>query len=79
MNPHQYKELEPVNSQVCEQKFRYNLFVLFSCTIPKIFSYTNHFKNAKAMNEEHFRFYWLYILDLKNLLIEKKLGKVRIW
>lgn len=60
MNPHQYKELEPVNSQVCEQKF----------------SYTNHFKNCKAMNEEHFRFYWLYILDLKNLLIEKKLGQV---
>ena len=30
------------------------------------------------MNEEHFRFYWLYILDLKNLLIEKKLGQVYI-
>lgn len=40
------------------------------------FSYTNHFKNCKAMNEEHFRFYWLYILDLKNLLIEKQLGQV---
>ena len=60
MNPHHFKELEPVNSQVCEQKF----------------SYTNHFKNCKAMNEEHFKFYWLYILDLKNLLIEKKLGQV---
>ena len=31
------------------------------------------------MNEEHFRFYWLYILDLKNLLIEKKLGQVIIF
>ena len=28
------------------------------------------------MNEEHFKFYWLYILDLKNLMVEKKLGQV---
>ena len=41
-----------------------------------ICSYTNHFKNCKAMNEEHFKFYWLYILDLKNLMVEKKLGQV---
>ena len=28
---------------------------------------------------EHFRLYWLYILDLKNLLIEKKLHVVKVY
>ena len=55
------------------------MFTLFLYNCTDLFSYTNHFKNAKAMNEEHFRFYWLYILDLKNLLIEKKLGQVLIF
>ena len=63
MNPNSYPELKDVNSQVCEQKF----------------SYTNHFKNVKSMNHERYRFYWLYIMDLKNLYIEKKLGKVSLY
>ena len=44
------------NTPVCEQTF----------------SWLNKFKNIKSMNEAHFKLFMLYILDLHNLHIEKK-------
>jgi len=48
--PHQYPELKPVNSVVCEQQFR--------CS--------NNKTNVKSMNQERFNHYWLYVIDLHN-------------
>ena len=53
-NPHNFPELGPVNSVVCEQTF----------------SYTNHYTNLKVMNEPWYNFFWLYILDLNKNLVE---------
>ena len=50
-NPNKYPELEAVNSSVCEQ----------------CFSWSNHYKNCKAMSSDKFASYWLYILDLHNM------------
>ena len=53
-NPHNFPELGPVNSVVCEQTF----------------SYTNHYTNLKVMNGPRYNFFWLYILDLHNHYVE---------
>jgi hypothetical protein len=60
MDPKQYEDLKDVNSVVCEQSF----------------SWSNHMANVKAMNEERFSHYWLYILDLHNHHVEKNLENV---
>ena len=60
MDPYKYKDLEMVNSVVCEQSF----------------SWSNHMANVKAMNEERFSHYWLYVLDLHNHHVEKNLENV---
>ena len=57
MNPNVYDDLKEVNSVVCEQSF----------------SWSNHMSNVKAMNEERFSHYWLYVLDLHNHHVEKNL------
>ena len=48
------------NTPVCEQTF----------------SWLNKFKNIKTMNEAHFKLFLLYILDLHNLHITKKVDLV---
>ena len=53
-NPHNFPELGPVNSVVCEQTF----------------SYTNHYTNLKVMNGPRYNFFWVYILDLHNHYVE---------
>ena len=45
------------NTPVCEQTF----------------SWLNKFRNIKGMNESHFKLFILYVLDLHNLHIEKKI------
>ena len=56
-NPQDVKHLVGVNTPICEQ----------------LFSSINKFTNAKAMNEAHFFIFFLYIFDLHNLQIEKRL------
>ena len=46
--------METVNSAACEQAFKW----------------LNEFKSLKSMNESHFKFFLLYIIDLHNLHIE---------
>ena len=53
-NPHNFLELGPVKSVVCEHTF----------------SYTNHYTNLKVMNGPRYNFFWLYILDLHNNYVE---------
>ena len=53
-NPHDFPELKPVNSVICEQTF----------------SYTNHYSNMKVINGPRYNFFWLYILDLHNHYVE---------
>ena len=53
-NLHNFLELKPVNSVVCEQTFKY----------------TNHYTNLKVMNCPRYNFFWLYILDLHNHYVE---------
>ena len=57
MDPYKYEDLKSVNTVVCEQQF----------------SWSNHMANVKAMNEERFSHYWLYVLDLHNHHVEKNL------
>ena len=59
-NPSDVKHLDGVNTPICEQ----------------LFSAINKFTNAKSMNEAHFFMLFLYIFDLHNLNIEKKLRSV---
>ena len=59
-NPQDVRHLDGVNTPVCEQ----------------LFSAINKYTNAKAMNEAHFFLFFLYIFDLHNLDIEKKLRSV---
>ena len=54
MTPHNFPELKPVNSIVCEQTF----------------NYTNYYSNLKAMNGLRYDYFWLYILDLHNNYVE---------
>ena len=48
--------IDVVNSPACEQAFKW----------------INRFKNLKTMNEAHFKFFLLYMIDLHNLHIENK-------
>ena len=52
--------ISKINSPACEQAF----------------TWINRFKNLKTMNEGRFKFFLLYMLDLHNLHIEKKVQKV---
>ena len=53
-DPFKVKDLENVNTEICEQLFR------------KVNSHTN----CKSMNEARYFLFWLYQLDLHNLDIE---------
>lgn len=55
-DPNAIKELDGVNTPVCEQTF----------------SWLNKFHNCRNMNEARFFFYFLYLIDLRNLDKEKK-------
>ena len=59
-NPNKFPDLAEVNSVVCEQ----------------CFSWSNHFKNVKAMSSERFAHYWNYIFDLHNYFITNSLHHV---
>ena len=48
--------MDSSNTPVCEQTF----------------SWLNKFRNLKTMNEAHFKLFILYVIDLHNLHIEKK-------
>jgi hypothetical protein len=52
--------ISEVNSPACEQAFKW----------------INKFKNIKSMNESHFKFFLLYVIDLHNLHIEGKVATV---
>ena len=56
-NPRNVPELKKVNTVICEQTFKW----------------LNNYKSVKSMNEPHFFFTTLYMVDLHNLHIEKKL------
>ena len=51
--------IEKLNSPACEQAFKW----------------LNEFKNIKSMNEPRFKFYLLYMIDLRNMHIE---GQVQV-
>ena len=53
-------KIEKLNSPACEQAFKW----------------INAFKNMKTMNEAHFKFFLLYMIDLHNLHIENNLSRV---
>ena len=53
-DPNKVKELEGVNTEVCEQ----------------LFNKVNSHSNCKSMNESRYFLFWLYNLDLHNLDIE---------
>ena len=57
-DPNSIKELEGVNTPVCEQTF----------------SWLNKFRNCRNMNEARFFFFFLYLIDLRNLDKEKKVN-----
>ena len=61
MNPNDDPKLKKVNSQICEQTFRF----------------INKFRNVKTMNNAHFSLYFIYILDIHNLNKTKSLQKIR--
>jgi len=48
--------------------------ILNSPACEQAFISLNKFRNVKAMNEEHFRLFFLYVTDLHNLWIEKRLS-----
>lgn len=52
--------IEVTNTPACEQAFKW----------------INAFKNLKTMNEAHFKFFLLYVIDLHNLNIQNKLTSV---
>ena len=53
-------KIEKLNSPACEQAFKW----------------INAFKNMKTMNEAHFKFFLLYMIDLHNLHVENNLSRV---
>ena len=55
-DPNRIKELNGVNTPVCEQTF----------------SWMNKYRNCRNMNEARFLFFFLYLIDLRNLDKEKK-------
>ena len=52
--------IETINSQACEQAFKW----------------LNRFKNMKKMNQCCFKFFFLYMVDMHNLHIEKKVDSI---
>ena len=56
-NPYSCKDLSNVNTQVCEQTFRW----------------TNGYKQVKSMNQFRFRLFFTYLIDLHNLKISDQL------
>ena len=59
-DPYKMECFNDINSPICEQ----------------VFSRLNKFTQVKGMNESHFLFFFIYILDLQNLSIEKRLREV---
>ena len=59
-DPYQMPCFDDINSPVCEQ----------------VFSRLNKFTQVKGMNESHFLFFFIYLLDLQNLAIEGRLRSV---
>ena len=59
-NPKDSKNLDGVNTPICEQ----------------LFSRLNRYTNTKAMNEASFGLFFLYNLDLHNLNLEGKLNSI---
>ena len=59
-DPYKMKCFDDINSPVCEQ----------------VFSRLNKFTQVKGMNESHFLFFFIYLLDLQNLSIEGRLRSV---
>lgn len=53
-NPYDIKDLDGVNTEVCEH----------------MFNHINKHRNCKAMNQANFFMFWIYILDLHNLKID---------
>jgi hypothetical protein len=59
-DPYKMECFNDINSPICEQ----------------VFSRLNKFTQVKGMNESHFLFFFIYILDLQNLSIERRLREV---
>lgn len=59
-DPRKVPELQKVNTVICEQTFKW----------------LNAYKSVKSMNEPHFFFFMMYMIDLHNLSIEKKLRQL---
>ena len=59
-DPYKMPCFDDINSPVCEQ----------------VFSRLNKFTQVKGMNECHFLFFFIYLLDLQNLAIEGRLRSV---
>ena len=59
-DPYKMPCFDDINSPVCEQ----------------VFSRLNKFTQVKGMNESHFLFFFIYLLDLQNLSIEGRLRLV---
>ena len=59
-DPYKMPCFDDINSPVCEQ----------------VFSRLNRFTQVKGMNESHFLFFFIYLLDLQNLDIEGRLRSV---
>ena len=75
--PHQFPELKPVNSVVCEQQVYQGIFLLYICyTYLFQFKVSNNKTNVKAMNKERFNHFWLYVLDIHN---HKAVGDIRLY
>ena len=53
--------------------FSYIINRLAHIILFKTFNWLNKYKACKAMNESHFFFFLLYVADLHNLKIEKRL------
>ena len=56
-DPRKVPELQNVNTVICEQTFKW----------------LNAYKSVKSMNEPHFFFFMIYMIDLHNMSIEKRL------
>ena len=81
-NPSDVPEIKKVNTVVCEQvrgkvtSFKshpmFSLILIINFHL-KTFNWLNKYKAAKSMNEAHFLFFLLYVADMHNLKIERKL------
>ena len=61
MDPNGVESLKDINSQICEQSFRF----------------LNKYTNVKCMNNVHFTHYFIFIIDIHNLHLTKQIFKLR--